>query len=103
MPISGTLLNVLTVLIGGTLGLVIGGGLPGRFQNIIMQGLGLTTMVIGLQNAFRTTNILILLGSILIGGLSGEALKLDVHLDNLGSYLQRRLAGSSRGGSTFSE
>jgi uncharacterized membrane protein YqgA involved in biofilm formation len=102
MPISGTLLNVATVLLGGTLGLLVGGRLPERFQGIIISGVGLSTLVIGMQNALRTQNILILLGSILIGGLIGELLRLEYHLENLGNYLQRRLAGSGRGASTFS-
>jgi uncharacterized membrane protein YqgA involved in biofilm formation len=105
MPISGTLLNVLTVLLGGTLGLLLGGRLPERFQGIIMGGLGLATMVIGIQNALTTGNILIMLGAILIGGIVGEAIGLSDGLDRLGAYLQRRLAGdgSRRGSATFSE
>ncbi|MDQ5825473.1 MAG: DUF554 domain-containing protein [Chloroflexota bacterium] len=105
MPISGTLLNVLTVLVGGTLGLLLGGRLPERFQGIIFNGLGLATLLIGMQNALTTGNILVLLGGILIGGLIGEWLRLDYHLDNLGTYLQKRLAGNSdrKGSATFSE
>jgi uncharacterized membrane protein YqgA involved in biofilm formation len=63
---------------------------------------GLTVLVIGMQNGLRTRNVLILLGSILIGGLIGELLRIEYHLENLGDYLQRRLAGSGRGASTFS-
>lgn len=103
MPISGTLLNVLTVLVGGTLGLLAGGRLPERLHNIIMGGLGLATLVIGLQDALGTGNVLVMLGSILVGGIAGELMRLDDHLDNLGGYLQKRLAGSSAGASTFSE
>jgi hypothetical protein len=105
MPVSGTLLNVLTVLVGGTLGLLLGGRLPERFQGIIFNGLGLATLLIGMQNALTTGNILVLLGGILIGGLIGEWLRLDYHLDNLGDYLQKRLAGNSdrKGSATFSE
>src|SRR3954467_9493312 len=84
MPISGTLLNVLTVLIGGTLGLLVGGRLPERFQSIVLGGLGLSTLIIGVQGALLTKNILILLGAILIGGLIGEAIRLSDGLDNLG-------------------
>ncbi|MFL5733258.1 MAG: DUF554 domain-containing protein [Chloroflexia bacterium] len=101
--ISGTLLNVLTVLVGGTLGLLVGGRLPDRFQAIVISGVGLVVLVVGMQNALLTQNILILLGSVLTGGLVGEFLRLEYHLDNLGNYLQRRVAGRGPGGSTFSE
>ena len=105
MPISGTLLNVLTVLVGGSMGLLLGGRLPERFQAIIFNGLGLATLLIGMQNALTTGNILVLLGGILIGGLIGEWLRLDYRLDNLGNYLQKRLAGDTnrKGSATFSE
>ena len=103
MIISGTLLNILTVLLGGTLGLLVGGRLPERFQNIVMGGLGLAVLVIGVQNALTTKNILIMLGAILVGGLLGEALRIQDGLDNLGNYLQRRLASGDKGPSTFSE
>jgi len=103
MPVSGTLLNVAAVLLGGTLGLLIGGRLPERFQSIIIGGLGLSVIVIGMDNALKTGNILILLGSVLLGGLVGEILRLDDGLNNLGVYLQKRFAGSGKGASTFSE
>ncbi|MEO5951468.1 MAG: DUF554 family protein, partial [Chloroflexia bacterium] len=91
MPISGTLLNVATVLIGAFLGLLVGNRLPERFQSIVMGGLGLSTLVIGIQSAI-TGNPLIMIGSVLIGGLIGETLRLQDGLDNLGNYLQRRLS-----------
>lgn len=103
MPISGTILNVFTVLLGGTLGLLVGGRLPQRFQSIIMGGLGLSTLVIGMQSALQTTNPLILIGSALLGGLLGEALRLTDALERLGDYLKRRFAGSGKGSSTFTE
>jgi uncharacterized protein len=101
--VSGTLLNVLTVLLGATAGLLVGSRLSGRFQEIIMGGIGLAVILIGIQNALVTRNALILLGSILVGGILGELLRLDYHLDSLGDYLQRRLAKGGKGSSTFSE
>lgn len=103
MPISGTLLNVLMVLVGGTLGLLVGGRLPERFQAIVLGGLGLATLVVGMQNALGTQNILALIGSMLTGGIVGEWLRLDQHLENLGGYLQKRLARGGAGSATFSE
>ncbi len=103
MIISGTLLNVFTVLLGGTLGLLVGGRLPERFRDIVMNGLGLSVLVIGMQYALSTQNILIVLGAILLGGLVGEAMRISDGLDNFGNYLQKRLAGDGEGSSTFSK
>jgi uncharacterized protein len=104
VPISGTILNIVTVLVGGVLGLLVGGRLPERFSSIILGGLGLSTLVVGMQNALVTQNILILIGSVLLGGLLGELLRLQDGLDNLGTYLKGKLArGGGRGSATFTE
>src|SRR5437867_3764532 len=109
MPISGTLLNMATVLVGGTLGLLLGGRLPERLQGIVMQGLGLAVLLIGTQNALEvqkvqlTGSVLVLLGGIILGGIIGELLRLDYHLENLGNYLKKRLTRDSDSESTFSE
>ena len=68
----GTLVNTGTVLVGGTLGTVLGDRLPERMRTTVMHGLGLITLVVGMQMALSTKNVLIVLGSVLIGGLLGE-------------------------------
>jgi uncharacterized membrane protein YqgA involved in biofilm formation len=49
---SGTLLNILTVLVGSALGLLLRGRLPERIVTTVMQAIGLTTLFIGIDNAF---------------------------------------------------
>lgn len=89
----GTLINVCTVLVGGTLGTVLGNRLPERMRQTIMHALGLLTIVIGIQLSLETANILIVLGGLLLGGLLGEALHIERGIDRLGQWLERR-AGS---------
>ena len=55
---GGTILNVLTVALGSLLGLLIGNRLPERIQQSVVTGLGLVTLVVGIQNAGRSGNIL---------------------------------------------
>ncbi len=98
--VSGTLINALTVLIGGTIGALIGDRLPKRIHEALFGALGLFTVLIGLMSAFTTKNPLILLGSILLGVLVGEALNLERGLQRLGDWAQKKLA---RPGSTMSE
>jgi uncharacterized protein len=98
--VNGTLLNALTVLVGGTLGALIGDRLPARIHEALFGVLGLFTVLIGLADALTTKNALILLGSLLIGVLIGEALNIERGLQALGDWAQRRLA---RPGSTLSE
>ncbi len=98
--ISGTLINLATVITGSVTGLLIGSRLPVRLSNAVMHGLGLVTMVIGIQMAFSTKNILILLGSTLLGSLLGEVLNIEGTLEAIGSRLRSRFAA---GHSTFTE
>ena len=92
---TGTLINIITVILGGTLGTFLGARLPDKMRETIMHGLGLLTLVIGLQMALTTRNVLIVLASILFGGIIGEMLGIQNGLDALGRNLERRFA---RGG-----
>lgn len=85
---TGTILNMATILIGSLIGVRIGDRLPAKMQESIMGGLGLVTFVIGVQDALRTGNILIPLFSLLIGILIGELLDLDSALKRFGGWLQ---------------
>lgn len=101
---TGTLLNALTVLIGGTLGTLLGNRFPRPMQETVFAALGLFTLAIGLGSALETGNPLIVLGSLLIGALIGEALHIDARLERLGGWLQQRLARpDSHAGSRFVE
>ena len=98
--VSGTLLNVLTVLLGGTLGALVGDRLPKRMHEALFGVLGLFTVLIGLLDAFTTKNALIVLGSLLVGVLLGEIINIERGLERLGDWAQTKLA---RPGSTLSE
>jgi len=96
MVATGTIINVVTVLVGGTLGTVLGNRLPQRMRETIMHALGLLTMVIGFQLSFETDNILIVLGSLLLGGLLGELLRIEKAIDQVGHWLERRTGAEER-------
>jgi len=87
---TGTILNVATVLVGSVLGTVLGNRLPEKIRETVVHGLGLTTLVIGLSLALKTQNILIALASILLGGISGELLDIEAALERLGRWLEAR-------------
>ena len=94
----GTLINMITVFIGSCLGILVGGRLPERFRETVMHGLGLLTLIIGIQMALKTSHILILKGSILMGGILGELIRIQQGLDHVGKKLQSRFGkdGSNR-------
>jgi uncharacterized membrane protein YqgA involved in biofilm formation len=95
--LSGTLLNAATVLTGGLLGMVLGDRLPERLRENVVRGVGLFVTAMGVKFAIDTTNLLYLLGAILLGGIVGSLVGLDARLVELGETLQRRFA---RGGTS---
>lgn len=98
--LSGTILNFFTVLVGGTLGKLVGERLPDRMQATIFDGLGLLTLLVGIQMALETENVLVLLGGMLVGGLIGESLRIGTQIERFGDWAQARLAKDD---SKFSE
>ncbi len=90
---GGTILNIVTVLIGTALGLLIGNRLPERIQQTVITGLGLVTLYVGISNAGASGNIIIPLLSLVIGAIIGELLRLDVAFEKLGAWLQTRAGG----------
>jgi len=97
----GTLINVATVVVGSGAGMLVGSRLPERIRQTVLHGLGLMTMVIGMSMALKTQNPLLVLASLLLGGLIGEWLGLEERLQALGRWLETRIAGGSGEGSTF--
>lgn len=91
---TGTLINIITVLVGGGLGTVFGARLPARVRETVIHGLGLFTIAIGLLMFTDTQNPLIVLGSVLLGGILGEWWRIDDRLQRAGAWLQARFAGS---------
>jgi uncharacterized membrane protein YqgA involved in biofilm formation len=92
---TGTIINIITVLIGGTLGLLFGARLPDRLKGTVIAGMGLFTTAIGLQMFLKTDNPLIVLGAMLIGALLGEWWRIEDRLQNLGKKLEERFAPGS--------
>lgn len=89
---TGTLLNIATVLVGGSIGLLFGARIPERFKSTVIAGMGLFTAAMGLQMFLKTQNPLIVLGALLIGALLGEWGRIEDGLHNLGGFLERRFA-----------
>jgi uncharacterized protein len=101
--VTGTLVNTAAVLAGTLVGLAVGSRLPGGVQERVMMGLGLVTLVLGIDNAleWRETSPLVVMGGVLLGGIAGEALAIERRLEALGDAIQARVA--RRGESRVSE
>jgi uncharacterized membrane protein YqgA involved in biofilm formation len=96
---TGTLLNIATVLLGGALGLLFGARISERLKATVIAGLGLFTTAIGIQMFLNTENPLIVLGALLTGTLFGEWLRIEDGLQNVGKFLEQRFSRQEEDGS----
>lgn len=107
---TGTLINVATVIAGTAVGTVLGHRFPERIQRTALAGLGLLTLVIGIElalswsgeNTTRYTSLYVL-GGVVIGGVLGEWIGIERRLAAFGDRIQSRLAHPGRPHSTISE
>lgn len=95
---TGTIINVIAVLVGGTIGLFFGSRIPERFKNTVIAGMGLFTGVMGVQMFLKSENQLIVLGAVIIGTLLGEWWKIEDGLQALGQVLEKRFSKDTETG-----
>lgn len=102
---TGTAINVAAILAGTLIGVLAGARLPEGLQRRVLAGLGLVTLVIGvdLALAWRETSALYVLGAVLLGGLAGEALRIEARLAQVGDMIQRRVSAAGESSSRVSE
>ena len=102
----GTLVNFIAMLIGSLIGLTFGKALSERFRQMIISCCALAVIFIGISGAvsgfltydgqgFGTQSTLLLVFSLVIGGIIGESLKIEERLDNLGEKLKSILKRGS--------
>ncbi len=85
----GTLVNFGAVIIGGSIGLIIHRNLPKRYVQLIFQIMGLFTLVLGFKMALGGQQLLIMIFSLILGGLIGEVFKIDKWVNSLGDRVKR--------------
>lgn len=115
--LSGTIFNVITVAVGSTVGLVLSGRLPERYQRIVLDGLGLVTVTLGIDagvlimdkliGQYRPAGdagmtygaklAMITVGSLLVGSLIGSALRLHDRVERLGATIHSRFGSGDAG------
>jgi uncharacterized protein len=96
MFLLGTIVNGLLIIIGTLLGRLLT-RIPENMKATVMHGIGLTVIVLGLQMGFKSANFLIVILSLVIGAVLGEAWKLEDKLNSVGDWLERRLGSKGEG------
>ncbi len=87
----GTWINTATVIAGSLIGMAIGNRLPERVRSIVFTGLGLMTLGIGVSMVIRGSRPLIIISSIVLGGVIGELINIERQLERFAGWLQTRV------------
>ena len=98
----GTFINMATVALGSTIGMALEQSFPPDIKLIVFQAIGLCVILIGLSMAQKAPEgyLLLLIFSMLFGGILGQGLRLDQGLTRLGDGFQELLGV---GGAGFTE
>ena len=86
----GTLVNSAAIILGSLIGVFIKNGIKEEYKKIIMDGIGLTVVIIGIMGGIKSENIILVTISIVLGSIVGETLGIENKLDNLGNKLQKK-------------
>ena len=87
----GVAVNVATVLLGSLIGLVFKKGISKKYSDAVMTGIGLCTVLIGVQGMLKGENVLVTIISMVIGAIVGTAIDIDGKLNGAGDFLSKKL------------
>ena len=100
----GTIVNVIAIIVGGGIGIVLKGGLKKRYQEIMLQALGVSTIFIGISGALKgmlsidgstleSGGAMMMIFSMALGALVGEWINIEMRLERLGESIKQRFGG----------
>jgi hypothetical protein len=103
---TGTIVNIIAVLIGGFAGMFLKKGLKERYQEILMQALGLATIFIGVSGALKgmfviedgsisTSGTMLMIFSLVLGSILGEWIDLESRMEGFGEWLKAKCGGKN--------
>lgn len=87
----GTLINFGAIVIGGCIGLAFRSKFPENLRVIVFQAMGLFTLFLGVSMALKMNEILLAVFALILGGVTGELLRLEVRMNNLAGTLKSSL------------
>lgn len=85
----GTIVNSMAIIVGSLLGIGLKNGIKDEYKNTIMDGIGLSVIIIGIMGGIKSDNIVLVIASIVIGSLIGEIIEIEHRLDKLGYNMEK--------------
>ena len=92
---KGTIVNVVAIFLGCSAGFILKSKFPEKIEKIIMQALGLASLLIGMQMAIKADNILLVIFSLVIGGVIGEIIDIEAGLERFGERIKRKFKSNN--------
>jgi uncharacterized membrane protein YqgA involved in biofilm formation len=87
--VQGTIVNAAAIIVGSLIGVALKKNIKPEYQKTVTQALALAVGVMGIEMALKSSNILIVVISLVIGGILGEMLDIEGKLNKLGAYLAK--------------
>ena len=96
----GSLVNAASIVIGSLVGVLINKGIKEEYKKLIMDGVALTVIIMGIMGAIESQNFILVIISMVLGSIIGQAIGIEEKLDKLGNRLEERFG---KGNSNFSK
>jgi uncharacterized membrane protein YqgA involved in biofilm formation len=105
----GTITNIVLIVLGASIGVLLGNRMPEKTSAVVTDALGLTTLVIGGLNLAALADskfvaavtapgtLLTVLGALILGGVAGSLLKIEARLETFGGWLQAKFSKAGGG------
>ena len=99
----GTLINCIAIIAGSAVGLLLRRGMNESISKTVMQGVGLSVILIGITGAIKSSNTLLVILSMVIGGVIGSLIDIDRRMNQLGAWAQKKLTRGNDENNTFAK
>lgn len=93
----GTIVNALAIIAGSLVGILFRGGIPDKYNETVMKGMGLSVVLIGMMGGLKTQELVLVIFSLAIGSIVGEMLRIEDNLEGLGNWLENKMGGKEGG------
>lgn len=96
----GTLVNSTAIILGSIIGIIIKQGIKDEYKKTVMDGVGLSVIIIGIMGAIKSENTILVIISVVLGSIIGETIGIEKKLNSLGDKMEKRFG---KGDSNFSK
>ena len=91
----GTIVNALAIIFGSLVGVFLSRGIPDKYKEIILSAVGLSVLLIGVKSSLASEDIMVVIFSMIIGAVIGEALGIERRLEGCGKFLEKKIGNAS--------